>query len=221
MLERFKEFAKNTKEPYKKIKQFLEQEKEAFYAKKRSEGEEDIKRRQAWVSYVGHNLEHIFQYLIEDFCRQKGYKITKDKLIKGKNIDSLELSEVKRKIAVSFGEYMLLPDADVIIYKTDPIEIKAIISIKNSFRERYTETPYWKLKLLLDPVTRHIKVYMVTPDKDDEISFTTSKQGPRKARIVMEYELDGIFLAKEDDEFESSDKVQSIAAIFDELERIL
>jgi hypothetical protein len=34
---------------------------------------------------------------------------------------------------------------------------------------------------------------MIIPDKDDEIS---NAQNPRKSRIVMEYELDRIYLAK-------------------------
>ncbi|WQW31673.1 hypothetical protein KVM62_01470 [Helicobacter pylori] len=40
------------------------------------------------------------------------------------------------------------------------------------------KTPYWKLKLLQSPVTSHIKVFMITPDNDDENSF---KNKPKKA----------------------------------------
>ena len=60
---------------------------------------------------------------------------------------------------------------------------------------------------------------MITPDKDNEISFIYSKRGIRKARIVMEYELDGIYLAKE--EFDRSEKVKSIDEIFNDLERLI
>ncbi|GAA7348532.1 hypothetical protein BD0120_05320 [Helicobacter pylori] len=68
----------------------------------------------------------------------------------------------------------------LILYQTnkDNVKILAILSVKNSFRERFTETPYWKLKLLQSPVTSHIKVFMITPDNDDEISF---KNKPKKA----------------------------------------
>jgi type II restriction enzyme len=219
MIERFKEFKKKTENPYKKISKFLENEKERFYKLGKEAGKTPNEIRQGWVSYVGHNLEKIFEEMIESFCNEKGYKITKDKILKGKNLDP-ELSEVKRKICINFGEYMLLPDADIIIYRGSPnIQVKAILSIKNSFRERYTETPYWKLKLLQDEITKDIKVFMITPDKDNEISFKISKRGPRKARIVMEYELDGLYLAKEN--FEGSEKVKSIEDLFDDLERIL
>ncbi len=68
---------------------------------------------------------------------------------------------------------------DIILYQTnkDNVKILAILSVKNSFRERFTETPYWKLKLLQSPITSHIKVFMITPDNDDEISF---KDKPKK-----------------------------------------
>ena len=95
----------------------------------------------------------------------------------------------------------------------------AILSIKNSFRERYTETPYWKLKLKESEVTKQILVFMVTPDKDGEISFVSGKNGPRKARIVMEYELDGIYLAR--DEFEASPKVKSFTELVKDLEKVV
>lgn len=81
----------------------------------------------------------------------------------------------------------MLPDGDIILYQTnkDNVKILAILSVKNSFRERFTETPYWKLKLLQSPTTSHIKAFMITPDNDDEISF---KDKPKKDRIVMEHE---------------------------------
>ena len=53
---------------------------------------------------------------------------------------------------------------------------------------------------------------MVTTDNDDEIWYISSSQGPRKARVVMEYELDAIFIANE--RFESTDKVSSIKDLF-------
>jgi len=57
---------------------------------------------------------------------------------------------------------------------------------------------------------------MITPDKDDEIS---SFLNPRKSRIVMEYELDGIYLAK--DNFDSSTKIKSINYLINDLEELI
>ncbi|MFM8293226.1 MAG: BsaWI family type II restriction enzyme, partial [Microcystaceae cyanobacterium] len=111
-----------------------------------------------------------------------------------------------------------LPDADLIIYRwrNNTPTILCVLSVKNSFRERYTQTPYWKIKLSQSEVTQHIKVYMITPDNDNEIS---GNNPPRISRKVMEYELDGIYLAKE--EFTGSDKVKSIQSLINDLERLL
>ncbi len=65
-------------------------------------------------------------------------------------------------------------------------------------------------------ITKHIKVFMITPDKDDEISFSDN---PRKSRIVIEYELDGIYLAK--DRFDSSNKIKSINMLIDDLKVLI
>ncbi len=186
------------------LNEFFDREKAIFYNEKIpywinkgfSNDKAVIKARQGWVSTIGRNLEKVIEILIEDFCNENNLKVTNDKVLKRQNLP-LELDMVKRLILVNFGEYALLPDGDIIIYKliNNQPQVLAILSVKNSFRERYTETPYWKIKLSQNQITSHIKVFMITPDKDDEIS---NAQNPRKSRIVMEYELDGIYLAKDD-----------------------
>jgi type II restriction enzyme len=182
-----------------------------------SEHKATIKARQSWVATIGRNLEKIIEMLIIDFCKEYNLLITNDKILKRNNLPK-ELDLVKRAILVDFGNYSLLPDGDIIIYKnTNELpEIIAILSVKNSFRERYTETPYWKLKLLQSEITKNIKVMMITPDKDDEISFSNP---PHKARIILEHELDGIYLAKK--EFNRSEKVKSISELIDDLKRLI
>ena len=211
---------------FKKIKEFLSNQKEIFYENKISELQNNglskeeavIKTRQGWVSVVSRSLEQIIEIIICDFCNKHKLKITNDKILKSKNLDE-ELNLVKRAILVDFGENCVLPDGDIIIYKIveKGVKILAILSIKNSFRERYTETPYWKLKLAENNLTKDIKVFMITPDNDDEISFLGVN--PKKSRIVMEYELDGIYLAKES--FDESDKIKSIDKLIDDLGKLL
>ena len=211
---------------FKKIKEFLSNHKEIFYENKISELQNNglskeeavIKTRQGWVSVVSRSLEQIIEIIICDFCNKHKLKITNDKILKSKNLDE-ELNLVKRAILVDFGENCVLPDGDIIIYKIvdKGVKILAILSIKNSFRERYTETPYWKLKLAENNLTKDIKVFMITPDNDDEISFLGVN--PKKSRIVMEYELDGIYLAKES--FDESDKIKSIDKLIDDLGKLL
>ncbi len=192
ILERFKDFMREQPEPYKFLQVFYAREKERFlndkmndYIKQnKSKEEASILARQGFVSAMGRALEKIIELLLKDFCIKNNVKMTNDKILRAKRING-ELDKVKRALLVHFGEYSVLPD--IILYQTnkDTIKILAILSVKNSFRERFIETPYWKLKLLQSPITSHIKVFMITPDNDDEISF---KDKPKKARIVMEHE---------------------------------
>ncbi|OOP77705.1 hypothetical protein B0X31_03850 [Helicobacter pylori] len=192
ILERFKDFMREQPEPYKFLQVFYVQEKERFLNSKisdymkqnKSKEEASILARQGFVSAMGRALEKIIELLLKDFCIKNNVKMTNDKILRDKRING-ELDRVKRALLVHFREYSVLSDGDIILYQTDSIKILAILSVKNSFRERFTETPYWKLKLLQSPITSHIKVFMITPDNDDEISF---KDKPKKARIVMEHE---------------------------------
>ncbi len=221
ILERFKDFMREYPEPYKSLQVFYAQEKERFlnhkmndYIKQnKSKEEASILARQGFVSAVGRALEKIIELLLKDFCIKNNVKMTNDKILRAKRING-DLDKVKRALLVHFGEYSVLPD--IILYQTDSIKILAVLSVKNSFRERFTETPYWKLKLLQSPITSHIKVFMITPDNDDEISF---KDRPKKARIVMEHELDGLYLAKSD--FDQSPKIKGIENLLEDLKRLL
>ncbi len=223
ILERFKDFMREQPEPYKFLQVFYAQEKERFLNDrmndyiKQNKGKEEasILARQGFVSAIGRVLEKIIELLLKDFCIKNNVKMTNDKILRAKRING-ELDKVKRALLVHFGGYSVLPD--IILYQAskDNVKILAILSVKNSFRERFTETPYWKLKLLQSPVTSHIKVFMITPDNDDEISF---KDKPKKAKIVMEHELDGLYLAKS--HFDQSSKIKGIESLLEDLRRLL
>lgn len=222
----FKNFLlKEGQNAYIKLKDFFKEQKDLFYNDKIFQFEKEglsheqavIKTRQGWVSVIGRSLELVVEILIDDFCKKYNLKITNDKKLRSKKLND-ELDAVKRTILVHFDEYSVLPDGDIIIYKLEQkvVKILAILSVKNSFRERYTETPYWKLKFLESSATRHIKVFMITPDNDNEISF---KSKLKKSRIVMEYELDGIYLAKSD--FDGTSKVKGIEELVLDLRKLL
>ncbi len=222
ILGRFKDFMKEQPEPYKFLQVFYAQEKERFlndkmndYIKQnKSKEEASILARQGFVSAIGRVVRKN-QLLLKDFCIKNNVKMTNDKILRAKRING-ELDKVKRALLVHFGEYSVLPDIVLYQVSKDNVKILAILSVKNSFRERFTETPYWKLKLLQSPVTSHIKVFMITPDNDDEISF---KDRPKKARIVMEHELDGLYLAKS--HFDQSSKIKGIENLLEDLKRLL
>ncbi len=196
-------------------------QKEKFQELLKKGNSQDVahnKSRQSWVAFLGRQLENIILLFLKDVCEELGLRIIKGDTLKARLLNS-EQSLVRRKIIVHFGQYSLLPDADLIIYRpfNNDIQIIAILSIKNSFRERYTETPFWKLKLMQDEITRPVKVFMITPDNDGEISFLVEGR-PTKARIVMEYELDSIYLARED--FDGSQKVKSLQDLLEDLKLI-
>jgi type II restriction enzyme len=177
--------------------------------------------RQSWRPIVGDILVKLIKIGVDKLALELNFEVCEDKNLKSKDI-SEELFEVKKAILINYGEFVLIPDGDLILYRFDgqntKVEVLAILSFKTSFRERFTETPYWKLKLSQNKVTENIKVIMVTTDNDDEIAFISKNKQPRKARIVMEYELDGIFIANE--RFESSDKVHQIHSLFEFLRKI-
>ncbi|ABR31328.1 restriction endonuclease MjaVIP [Thermosipho melanesiensis] len=212
------------------VSKFLEIQKKAYVKKKISEyiskGFDEKtasnKASQSWRSYVGKMLEKIIFESLKEPLEKQGLKLVTDNdLIRNRNLTK-ELELVKRLISIDYGEYLFLPDADIIVYKVtkkkaideldeNDIKILAIISVKNSFRERGFETAYWKKKLSESIITSHIKVFMATPDPDNEISYIAPNHKPKKMRVILEYELDGIYLLK--NEFDETKKTKH----FDEI----
>lgn len=228
---RFKEFEKKRgKDAFLKIDEFLNGIKEEYLKIRTKEyikegiiqDEAHNKARQSWRPKVGSFLEQLIHYMIEEFCITYKIKISSDKELKKEKLDK-ELATLRSMMLIHFGDYSILPDADLVLYKYDfkleKAKVFCILSLKTSFRERFTETPYWKLKLKQNPVTENIKVFMVTPDNTDEISYSDTKNGPRKGRIILEYELDGIYMARED--FDSSKKIKKLNSLFDDLKKII
>ncbi|MCQ6253401.1 BsaWI family type II restriction enzyme [Methanocaldococcus sp.] len=206
------------------ISKILEKEREKYIKNKVEEylkqgfSKDDAinKANQSWRTYIGHRIQDVIYNLLKKFLENSELKVTTDKVLSSQNL-SEELDKVKRLIAVSYGKYLFLPDADIIVYKVENnnVRIIAIISVKNSFRERGFETTYWKLKLKESPVTSHIKVFLATPDKDNEISYKCPNGKPKKMRIILEYELDGIYFLKDD--FEETEKAKHFEKIVEDI----
>jgi len=188
---------------------------------------------QSWHSFIGKK----FQELV--FNTLKGYiKILKKKHPEFENLEVFSENDVKkndvlvRKLAVRYGDYLLLPDTDIALVNYDSnnpwnSKILAIISCKTSLRERIAQACYWKLKLLSSDVTKHIKVYLATTDNDDDFSLNSRRRkesynGMSRNRIIAEYELDGIYIMRDDfkDEWES-DKVKKYEKLLDDLMKLI
>jgi len=196
---------------------YIEIKKEEYIKKGFKEDEAINRANQSWRAYIGNKIQTILLKYLKESLEEKGIRITTDKALTKKNL-SEELERVKRSLAINYGKYLFLPDADIVVYKINEqknVNVIAIISVKNSFRERGFETAYWKLKLKESPITSKVKVLLATPDKDNEISFKNSTKGPRKMRIILEEELDGLYILK--DNFESSDKVKHLQEIVNDI----
>ena len=164
------------------------------------------------------NLEKLVQYIIKDEVEEMGLKVINgNKLERSTNLCP-ELSKVKRNLAIDYGEFGLhLPDVDVVIYNPQNCKVLAVISIKVTLRERIAQTGYWKLKLLQDELTKHIKVFFITPDEDGVL---TSTNPAKKGRAIVEVDLDGSYVLTKD-KIEESNKVKLFEHFIDDLKQLL
>jgi type II restriction enzyme len=173
---------------------------------------------QSWRAFKGKNLEKLIQYIITDEVEGLGLKVINGNTLERSLRLSKEFSQVKRNLAIDYGIYgMHLPDVDIIIYEPGSYKVLAVLSCKVTLRERIAQTGYWKLKLLQDETTRHIKVYFVTPDEDGTL---TKKLPAKKGRAIVEVDLDGSYVLTEES-IEESDKVKLFDKFIEDLKKLL
>lgn len=173
---------------------------------------------QSWRAFKGKNLEKLVQYIITEEVEGLGLKVVNGNRLERTTSLPKELSQVKRNLAIDYGEFGLhLPDVDIIIYNPQNYKVLAAISSKVTLRERITQTGYWKLKLLQDEATKHIRVYFITPDEDGTLTY---KKPTKKGRAIVEVDLDGSYVLTEE-EIEESDKVKLFEHFMEDLKRVL
>lgn len=205
-------------ETYKHISELLKEAKEIHKRDWLEQPTPTGDHEQSWRSFKGKNLEKLVQYIITDEVEELGLKVVNgNQLERSKNL-SKELSQVKRNLAIDYGEYGLhLPDVDIIIYNHRTYNVLAAISSKVTLRERIAQTGYWKLKLFQDEATKHIKVYFITPDEDGTL---THKKPTKKGRAIVEVDLDGSYVLTEE-AIEQSNKVKLFEHFIDDLKVLL
>lgn len=175
---------------------------------------------QSWRAFKGKNLEKLVIYIIKDEVESLGLKIVEGNTLERTNSSNLpvELSKVKRNLLVDYGEFgSHLPDVDIIIYKPESCEIVAVISSKVTLRERIAQTGYWKIKLSQDEITKHIKVFFVTPDEDRTLSI---RQPAKKGRAIVEIDTNGSYIMSEE-EIEESNKVKKFDKFISDLRGLI
>jgi len=203
---------------YKHISELLKEAKEIHKNDWLKNPTPNGDHEQSWRAFKGKNLEKLIQYIITEEVEGLGLKVINgNKLERSTNLP-VELSQVKRNLAIDYGEFGLhLPDVDIIIYHPKTYKVLVVISSKVTLRERIAQTGYWKLKLLQDEATKHIKVYFVTPDEDGTL---TSKKPAKKGRAIVEVDLDGSYVLTEA-KIEESDKVKLFEYFIDDLRSLL
>ena len=189
---------------YKSVSQLLQNAKER-HKQDFLQGRPGGDHEQSWRAFKGKNFEKLIQYIITSSIENLGMRVINGNQLERRKNLSQELKQVKRNLAIDYGEFGLhLPDVDIVVYNPLNRRVIAVISSKVTLRERIAQTGYWKLKLLADNFTEHIKVYFVTPDEDGTL---TTKSPAKKGRAIVEIDLDGTYVLTEAD-IEESGKVK-------------
>lgn len=203
------------KETYRRISQILNEAKEIH--KKDFIGED---HEQSWRAFKGKNLEKMIERILTSEVENLGLKIINGNVLE-RTIESnlsQEYAKIKRNLIIDYGEFGYhLPDVDMIIYEPKTSNVIAVISSKVTLRERIAQTGYWKIKLASGKLTKHIKVYFITPDEDGTLEYKTPT---KKGRAIVEIDTDGSYVLSETN-IEESDKVKMFDKFIEDLQRVI
>jgi len=171
---------------------------------------------QSWKAFKGKNFEKLILYIIDSKFRDDfSLRCIPGGWLSRKRI-SKELGRVYYNLVIRYGQWSLLPDADMVIYEPTTCRVLGVISCKITLRERIAQTAYWKLKLVGDPLRMHIKGYFVTADEDGDL--VKGMTNPTRNRILVEHELDGTYALRN---VEESSKVKAFPKLIEDIRRLI
>ena len=201
---------------YRYMHEFLDEAKELRYAYL-AEHDPDKDKGQSWRSFKGKNFQKLIQYIITESVETLGLKVVNDNELNKKTLSD-QLDAVKRNVVINYGKNgMHLPDADIVVYNPKNYRVVAIISCKTSLRERVAQTGYWKFKFCQNGNTKHIKVYLITPDTDG----TLTKIEPfKKGRAIAETDLDGAYVLTSEN-LEESDNIKLFGHFIEDFKQLI
>jgi type II restriction enzyme len=208
------------KETYKHISDLLSEAKRIHHEDWLRNPTRDRDHEQSWRAFKGKNYEKLILHILEKEVENLGLKIVNGNTLErslGKNLP-MKLNLIRRNLLVDYGEFgSHLPDVDLIIYQPDDCRIIAVISSKITLRERIAQTGYWKIKLSDDDVTKHIKVFFITPDEDETLSV---KKPTKKGRAIVEVDTDGAYVMS-DSSVQESTRVRMFEKFIPDLEQLM
>ena len=190
----YDEEVKRNPKAYENLPTFLEKV-EKLYVREKEKDDFKGDMGQSWRSWNGQNFEKLMIHILSRLIDDAGIplELIQGSILEKQQNDSM-LGRVKRNILVDLGIYGChMPDADIVVYDPSDASVKAIISCKISLRERIAQTAYWKLRLRSCPVTRHIKMFFLTPDKDK----TLENEKIDKSKAIVLHELDVAYILRE------------------------
>jgi len=190
----YDEEVKRNPKAYENLPTFLEKV-EKLYVREKEKDDFKGDMGQSWRSWNGQNFEKLMIHILSRLIDDAGIplELIRGSILEKQQNDSM-LGRVKRNILVDLGIYGChMPDADIVVYDPSDASVKAIISCKISLRERIAQTAYWKLRLRSCPVTRHIKMFFLTPDKDK----TLENEKIDKSKAIVLHELDVAYILRE------------------------
>lgn len=204
------------KDAYRYVSEVFEQiedpYKEAYLKRKPGKS-----ASQSWIKFKGGAFEKLLQYIITDSIEELGLKVVNGNKLRSAQL-STELEAIKDNVTINYGEFEpLLPDADIIIYNPENSEIIAVLSSKISLRERITHTGYWKFKFLESQRTEHIRLYLITLDKDKHL---TRRELPKRQRIIAETDLDGTYVLTKEN-LQESENVKLFEHFIEDFKKVI
>ena len=171
----------------------------------------------SWRASEGDTFRERILHMIAAPIESLGLKVVDSSKLEGSKLMP-QLDAVKRNVVIDYGEFgMQLPDVDIVVYNPKNYQVIAIISSRTSIRERVAQTGYWKFKLLESENTKHIKVYLITPDAKEDLA----RMDPAKeSRVIAEIELDGTYVLTAE-ELEESDKVKLFEHFIEDFKQVI
>ena len=204
-------------ETYRTVSQLLQDAKERHkqdFLREKPDGDHE----QSWRAFKGKNFEKLIQHIITESIEALGLKVINGNQLERTIRLPMDLRQVKKNLLIDFGEFGChLPDVDIIVYNPGNLRVIALISSKVTLRERIAQTGYWKLKLLEQEDTEHIKFYFITPDEDGTL---TSTYLPKKGRAIVEIDLDGTYVLTEAN-LEESNKVKLFEHFIEDFKQLI